>query len=93
MTERDLQDAAMALLKLHGYRTYHVYDSRRSAPGFPDIIAVRGERLFAIECKAERGRTTRPQREWLTALMGVKQVDAFVLRPGPDLSALEELLR
>ena len=45
-----------------------------------------------IECKTEKGRVTKAQRQWLTELDGVKVVDAFVLRPGP-LDELEEMVR
>ena len=94
MTEKQLMQNAIALLRRHGYLVFHPFDSRRSEPGWPDLFAVHPDngKVFAIECKSEKGRTTRAQRAWLKALLGVKVVDAFVLRPGPDLEQLEALL-
>ena len=92
MTERDLQDNVIALLKLHGYRVYHPWSSIHSEAGWPDLAAVKDGRLLFIECKTEKGRVTKAQRQWLTELDGVKVVDAFVLRPGP-LDELEEMVR
>ena len=57
-----------ALLDLYGWRWYHTHDSRRSRPGFPDYVALRGPELLFIELKAERGRVKAQQREWLDEL-------------------------
>ena len=80
------------LLSLRRWRCYHTFDSRRSAPGFPDIIAVRGRRMLAIEVKTEAGKVTDEQLEWLRAFAEVPGVDAFILRPGNDWRQLEATL-
>lgn len=79
-TERDWQRTVMALLRLHGWRVYHTWLSIRSAPGFPDIIAVRDRRLVAIELKSARGALSDEQREWLEALAAAG-VETHVWRP------------
>ena len=91
-SEAALQVRVVALLKLRGFRVYHTFDARRSEPGFPDLIAVRGRRLVAIELKTARGRVTEAQMAWLRALNEVTQVDAFILRPAADWSEFERLV-
>jgi Holliday junction resolvase len=93
--EAAFQVQVVRLLKLRGWRTFHVYDSRRSEAGFPDLIALRGQRCLALELKSLRGRATPAQLEWLVAFREVTQVDAHVVRPprDGDWSELEELVR
>lgn len=43
-TEAAFQIRVVRLLTDHGYAVYHTHDSRRSEPGFPDLIAIRGPR-------------------------------------------------
>jgi hypothetical protein len=90
--EKDLQAGVIALAKLLGYRVYHTFDSRRSEPGFPDLILIRGYRLVAIELKSTIGDLTEAQKEWLRAFDAVTQVDAIVVRPGPNLDLVEQFL-
>lgn len=92
VSERALQAEALRLLELLGWRCYHTFDSRRSAPGFPDLIAVRGDRMLALELKSERGRATGEQLEWLRALSAVPGVTAAIVRPGADLAELAALV-
>ncbi|MBM4407820.1 MAG: VRR-NUC domain-containing protein [Chloroflexi bacterium] len=70
MTERELQDAIVQVARLHGWLVYHTYDSRRSDPGFPDLVLVHVKRgqLWFLECKSARGRVTPEQQDWLSAL-------------------------
>lgn len=95
MTEAVLQTRVIAHARATGWLAYHTHDSRRSQPGFPDLVLVserRGRVLFR-ELKTERGRLSEPQREWLRALAAAGQ-DAAVWRP-TDLFAdrvLNELM-
>ncbi|PZR64179.1 MAG: VRR-NUC domain-containing protein [Chloroflexi bacterium] len=93
MTERELQAAVLQLAAHHGWRTIHHFDSRRTSPGWPDLIFVRGDRMIAWELKSEKGRLTKAQRDWLNALSQVRYVDVAVVRPAPTLDALEVWLR
>ena len=88
-TEAAFQVNVVALLTRFGYRVYHTHDSRRSEAGFPDLIAIRGRRLFAIELKTARGRVTDAQLDWLRAFGDVTEIDAFILRPAADWSEFE----
>ena len=67
-TETQFQKAVIEYARARGWFVYHTYDSRRSAPGFPDLVMARkGEVVFA-ELKSQRGRLRPEQREWLEAL-------------------------
>jgi hypothetical protein len=93
MTEKQLQAAVVNLARIFQWRVYHSWISIRSAPGFPDIIACRGERLLAIELKSERGRATGAQLDWLAALYGAG-VETFLLRPSDwHNGTVEKILR
>jgi len=58
----------MDCARLHGWFAYHTFDSRRSEPGFPDCVFVRGERLIFVELKAAGRKPTAAQEDWLAAL-------------------------
>jgi len=69
MREDELQVLVLDLAKMLRWPLiYHPYDSRRSTPGFPDLVLVRGKRLLFAELKSEKGKTRPEQREWLCAL-------------------------
>jgi VRR-NUC domain len=91
-SERDLQAATLELLRRRGWRAYHTFDSRRSEPGFPDIVAVRAGVLLAIECKTDAGVVSPDQAAWLLEFGRVRIVDAIVLRPAPTYDDLVRYL-
>jgi hypothetical protein len=67
--ERDNEKAWQAevvdtAVRLGWHRLYHTFDSRRSTPGFPDLVLCRPPRLVFAELKSENGRVTREQWEW-----------------------------
>ena len=70
MTEAQLQAAVVQLAKVLGWMVYHTHDSRKSEPGFPDLVLVHPakRRLLFYELKSENGYLTAAQREWLNAL-------------------------
>jgi hypothetical protein len=68
MTERQLQDAVIELAEMLKWLVYHTYDSRRSNPGFPDLVMVRGGRLLFVELKSAKGKLRPEQHVWLNAL-------------------------
>jgi hypothetical protein len=73
LTEQDIQRGITDLLKQLGFRTYHTWLSKRSDPGFPDVVAVRHRdgAVVAVECKSKNGRVTRDQAEWIHAFQQV----------------------
>ncbi|MFC3299621.1 VRR-NUC domain-containing protein [Arthrobacter agilis] len=69
-SEQQLQDKVVQLAEELGWMTFHVYDSRRSNPGWPDLVLVHPvcRRLIIWELKSKNGRATPAQLTWLTAL-------------------------
>jgi Holliday junction resolvase len=93
MTEAQLQGAVMELARLLGWKSFHVWISIRSNPGFPDIVACRGERLLAIELKSRIGKVSAAQEEWLSALAAAG-AETYVWRPADWLDGtIERVLR
>ena len=89
ITEKAFQAAVVELARLCRWRCYHTYDSRRSTPGFPDLVLLRGNRLIFAELKRQRGTVTVDQRGWLAALAATGAVDVRLWRPSdwPDIEA------
>jgi hypothetical protein len=88
MTEADLTAAVLELLDALGWRACHHRPARTSsgwrtpvqgptATGWPDVVAVRGERIIAVELKVRCNRPTPAQVAWLEAL-GAAGVEAYV---------------
>jgi hypothetical protein len=92
LTEAQWQERVVDLATWRGWRCFHVYDSRRSTAGWPDLVMLRGDRMLAWELKRDTGRATRQQLEWLAALSLIPGVDARVVRPS-DWPAVQGLLR
>ena len=92
LSERDFQAQVVQLAKLTGWRVYHTYDSRRSNPGFPDLVLVRAPRVILAELKRERGRVTAAQREWGETLRACPGVEYYLWRPS-DWDEIEQVLR
>lgn len=88
-TEAGFQDAIVKAAKYLGWRVYHTFDSRRSSPGFPDLVLVR-DRVLYREVKTDKGRITEEQRGWIDALKAAG-ADAEVWRPG-DWDRIEKEL-
>jgi hypothetical protein len=83
ISEAQFQQQVMDLAKLHGYRLiYHTHNSRRSAPGFPDLVLVSEHRCRALfrELKTDTGRMSPEQFDWITS-MSLAKLDAGVWRP------------
>lgn len=93
LTEAEFQDAVVGLAKLHGWTCYHTHDSRRSEPGFPDLVLAHADRGLVLfrELKKDTGRLTRDQARLLTVLSRAG-ADAGVWRPR-DWAAIVGLLR
>lgn len=69
--EAAFQAWVVAYAKDRGWLTYHTFDSRRSTPGFPDLVMLRttpaGTRLVVAELKMPGNKPTEAQRCWLRA--------------------------
>lgn len=91
VTERGLQEQLQQLMATTGWHAYHTWLSIHSTPGFPDIIATRGDRIVVAELKAERGTVSAAQQGWLDRFSAAG-VETFVWRPS-DWDAIVEVLR
>jgi hypothetical protein len=91
MSERDLQRYVLDVAKARGWITYHTFDSRRSQPGFPDLILLRGERQVVAELKVGNNKPTPAQEVWLDAFHAAG-AQVCVWREG-DLDTIAEILR
>lgn len=98
---------AGGLLRMFGWRIFHDEATNaprkcpsckaelrlpRNPPGFPDLVLVRGDTLVFVELKADRGRVTDHQRDWLDALKDVRRVRVDLWKPA-DLDRITELMR
>ena len=70
MTEKQFQAQVVELATLYGYRVYHTFNSRRSAPGFPDLVLARSGAVLFVELKTTTGKVSKAQAEWLDATGG-----------------------
>lgn len=95
MSERQLQDQIIELSKQMGWLSYHTFDSRRSTPGFPDLVLVhpKQRRVIWRELKSETGTTSAEQKVWISTLLLVGE-DVDVWRPRDWVSGrIEKELR
>jgi VRR-NUC domain len=81
VTEKQWQRIVIEAATALGWKVYHTYDSRRSQPGFPDLVMTRRRRTVYVELKTDKGRLTHDQREWIAALQRNPANEVFILRP------------
>ena len=91
VTEAEMQALIVEAAGWGGWMVYHTFDSRRSQPGFPDLILVRDGVMMAWELKSGSGRVTPEQQAWVDALALIPGVTACVIRPGGLSVALRRL--
>ena len=93
ITEKAFQAQVVQLAKVYHWEpVYHTFDSRRSCPGFPDLVMLRGKRIIYAELKTEHGKLSMYQSLWLEALRKVPQNEVFIWRPS-DFDDIEKVLR
>ena len=99
--ERDFQLAIWREAEANGWKCHYVYlTAQRLAngsyrgtgtAGWPDVVAVRGPQMYAIEVKSESGTVKPEQREWIAALNGVPGITAMVVKPRDAQAVMEAL--
>lgn len=90
LTEKAFQAQVIQAARALGYRIYHTYDSRRSNPGWPDLVLWKKGRALFRELKSEKGRVTALQEMVLESLREAG-LDVGVWRPGDWDTILAEL--
>ncbi len=68
LSEKQFQAQVVALANLFGWRIFHTFDSRRSEPGFPDLVMARKGRIVFAELKVGKNKPTLNQLRWLAVL-------------------------
>jgi hypothetical protein len=91
ISEKRWQDDVLEIATLFDWRCYHTFDSRRSNPGFPDLILVRPPVLIAAELKTDKGRVSPAQQNWLTTLGECHQIHTRLWRPADRDQVLADL--
>jgi hypothetical protein len=81
VTEAQWQAQVVQLASLLGWSSYHVHDSRRTNPGWPDLVLWRpGDRILFRELKTNIGRI-RPEQAAVLRSLADAGADTGVWRP------------
>lgn len=67
-SEAEFDASIVKLATLYGWKTYHTYDSRKSAEGWPDRVFTRRPEFFGAELKRENGVLSAAQEAWIEEL-------------------------
>ena len=88
-----MQSGIVEAAQLGGWLVFHDYDSRRSTPGFPDLVLVRPPEVMFFELKDAGGRVNTEQADWIEQLQACGVVTAAVIRPAGYDAVLKHLAR
>ena len=98
--ERELTDLVVSLCDEGGWLCHHDRPARtdkgwrtsiQGDAGFPDVIALRGNRLLVAELKHGRNKPTDQQSLWLEAFRQIPGAEVYLFRTG-DEDAIREVL-
>lgn len=92
VSEKAFMWAVIRLATARGYKVYHPFDSRKSAPGYPDLtMAKPGRPVIFAELKIGKEKPTFEQQAWLDTLSQAQHPRVFCWRP-EDWSTIQEVL-
>jgi len=74
LSEKQWQAQIVELARRLNWAVYRTFDSRRSQPGFPDLVLVR-DRVVFVELKTERGKVSEEQGGWIDPRRGGQSSD------------------
>jgi len=83
-SEESFQRRVLEFARLMGWSLrYHTFDSRKSAPGFPDLVLVRAPRVVFAECKTDYApkELVGAQRLWMHELLRCPGIEYYIFRP------------
>lgn len=92
LPEKVLQEQVRQLCTAQKWIYFHAWDSRHSPSGYPDVTAIRRERLIAAELKRQGQVPSAAQARWLQAFREVRTVEVYLWTPD-DIQAILEVLR
>lgn len=78
-TEKSFMQLVVNYAKLKGYLVYHTYNSRKSEPGFPDLVLVKNGMVIFAELKLDNKDLTEAQGKWITELEKCVTADCNVV--------------
>lgn len=98
ITEASFQRDVEAVLNRFGWLYFHAPDNKPNRfghiqnikAGFPDLVAVRYDRVIYAELKREKGVVSEDQQKWHDALKRAGQ-EAYIWRPS-DMTELTGIL-
>ena len=99
--EREFQQTIVELLDATGYASCHSYPLRTrhgwrtgtTAVGWPDLVALRGPAIIAIEVKSDTGRPKPEQIEWLDRFAALDSGHGWLIAPDVDFQRLARWLQ
>jgi hypothetical protein len=89
--EIPFMEQVIEFLRICGWLVYHTKDSRKSAPGFPDIVVLKGKRQLVVETKRVGEEPTGEQERWLQAYVDVG-AEVYVWTPD-DWEEIERVVK
>lgn len=101
VSERDWQKTLVVLLETLGWHVNHVFPLQTkhgwrtgtTASGWPDLVALRGPWLVAIEVKSDKGKAEPDQLIWLQRFALLPCARSWILRPADSVQAVARWLR
>lgn len=80
MTEKEWQSTVVDLARVYGWAVFHQFDSRRSAPGWPDLVLLRPPEIVFAELKTDAGKVRPEQTVTLSSLESCG-LECYIWRP------------
>ena len=90
-SEKEFQARVVALAKRYGWKAHHHTISKRSSPGWFDLVLARDGQVIFAELKTEKGKQTDEQKEWFESFR-LAGLQVFVFRPR-DWDVIAAILR
>jgi hypothetical protein len=92
VSERAFMQAIRRVAVREGWKAYHTYTSKRSEPGFPDLVLIKPPVVLFSEVKRHGAQPTLDQQRWLEALQCCTQVETYLWFP-EDMAAITARLQ
>jgi hypothetical protein len=93
LTHKHFQAQVESLARSCGWLCYSTWNSRHSAPGFPDDVMVRPPRLLFVEFKIPPDKPTITQLMWLDWISKCGMAEVFLWTPDEWEQIVGELER